>query len=593
MEERRRVAVRSMMEPEALERLNRIGLVKPEKQRAVESLIIQSAQSGRLQQRIDEGTLVELLEHVEKQSGGAGNIKFARRAFDDDDDSDIDLDNLDGPRRIAGNSRRSPSRRNRGGGVVTYYHEISEEWNSYRPVKPAQRLVASKKFAPSQRMQGGTANIQQVYDPEHLIVGASHSKTAKKLVDSDPVLHEIVVDAIRYAATQFHAPRGHTAQLKKEAGGNDDAGLAGYLDFSRLVCSYLHTLANESDPVHRELLNSSTVVVGNMGFCGNIPYKLKMGLPEHYVDPYRHLTNVVPYICTAFHPRDSVDEPHSAVNNDSTVGTLQKTGRSKSAQLQAVVEGKCRQASQTKVLALRECALRSLPEDACNMEDLRTLDLAFNRLTTLPKEVDWHASLLKLNLSSNQLKEVPSSLVFLIKLQSLQLQDNKIEKVGGYAFPGSLVELNLSNNKLSHIGEEVFETLNALTDVDVSGNQLQTIPTKVLFRVASKTLTTVEAEHNKIIEIQWPDNGGDVQLDRLTHMDLSYNRLSTVPSELFTNTALVDLWLQGNNPDRLNKYTIKEIPGFSDYVDRRKRKIDKRIDSKAGSKLNLAMCGLE
>ncbi|KAF4684794.1 hypothetical protein FOZ60_007300 [Perkinsus olseni] len=95
MEERRRVAVRSMMEPEALERLNRIGLVKPEKQRAVESLIIQSAQSGRLQQRIDEGTLVELLEHVEKQSGGAGNIKFARRAFDDDDDSDIDLDNLE------------------------------------------------------------------------------------------------------------------------------------------------------------------------------------------------------------------------------------------------------------------------------------------------------------------------------------------------------------------------------------------------------------------------------------------------------------------------------------------------------------------
>ncbi|KAF4741657.1 hypothetical protein FOZ63_010472, partial [Perkinsus olseni] len=77
------------------------------------------------------------------------------------------------------------------------------------------------------------------------------------------------------------------------------------------------------------------------------------------------------------------------------------------------------------------------------------------------------------------------------------------------------------------------------------------------------------------------------------HMDLSYNRLSTVPSELFTNTALVDLWLQGNNPDRLNKYTIKDIPGFGDYVDRRKRKIDKRIDSKAGSKLNLAMCGLE
>ncbi|EER19107.1 leucine-rich repeat protein 1, putative [Perkinsus marinus ATCC 50983] len=289
--------------------------------------------------------------------------------------------------------------------------------------------------------------------------------------------------------------------------------------------------------------------------------------------------------------RNSGDEPHTDAVNDASAS--QRGGRTKSGQIQAVVEAKCRQASQTKVLALRECALRSLPEDATEMEDLRTLDLAFNRLTSLPKEVAWHASLLKLNLSSNQLREVPSSLVFLLKLQSLQLQDNKIEKVGGYAFPGSLVELNLSNNKLNHIGEEVFETLNALADVDLSGNQLQTIPTKVLFRVASKTLTTVKAEHNKITDIQWPDDGADVQLDRLREMDLSYNRLSTVPSELFTNTALVDLWLQGNNPDRLNKYTIKEIPGFDDYVQRRKGKIDKRMNSKGGSKLNLAMCGLE
>ncbi|KAF4671943.1 hypothetical protein FOL47_001097 [Perkinsus chesapeaki] len=213
-----------------------------------------------------------------------------------------------GPRRIAGTSRRSPTRRNKGTGMVTYYHEVSEEWNSYRPTaKPVQRQArggASRKFQPSTRIQGGTANIHQVYDPEHLIVGASHSKTAQRLVDADPVLHEIVVDAIRYAATQFHAPRGQVAQLRTEVGGNDDAGLAGYLDFSRLVCSYLHTLANESDPSHRELLNSSTVVVGNMGFCGNIPcfrYKLKMGLPEHYVNPYSHLTNVIPFIwCNVF-----------------------------------------------------------------------------------------------------------------------------------------------------------------------------------------------------------------------------------------------------------------------------------------------------
>lgn len=48
-----------------------------------------------------------------------------------------------------------------------------------------------------------------------------------------------------------------------------------------------------------------------------------------------------------------------------------------------------------------------------------------------------------------------------------------------------------------------------------------------------------------------------------------------------------------DDDDDGRRYTIKEIPGFDDYVQRRKGKIDKRMNSKGGSKLNLAMCGLE
>ncbi len=98
--EQRRTIVRSVLEPEALERLNRIGLVKPDKQMRLEELILANVQRGGLKQKIDEGTFVNLLQQIERgeargttgKSGAGGSIQFKRRGFDD---SDIDLDNLE------------------------------------------------------------------------------------------------------------------------------------------------------------------------------------------------------------------------------------------------------------------------------------------------------------------------------------------------------------------------------------------------------------------------------------------------------------------------------------------------------------------
>lgn len=134
-----------------------------------------------------------------------------------------------GPRRIAGNSRRSPSKRNRGAGVISY-HTSSTSYLHYPlrlslVIMKSQRngthsvllnvgsfltsqnccLISSSAYCRIQEVRSltarprrsslcnfcdfnysvsGTAGIQEVYDPEHLIVGASHSKTAKKLIDS-------------------------------------------------------------------------------------------------------------------------------------------------------------------------------------------------------------------------------------------------------------------------------------------------------------------------------------------------------------------------------------------------------------------------
>lgn len=104
-DEQRRAIVRNVLEPEALERLNRIGLVKPEKQTRLEELIFANVQRGAIKQKIDEGTFVNLLHQIEAAAASAvetdcisgvvsrSGIQFKRTAFEDD--SDIDLDDLE------------------------------------------------------------------------------------------------------------------------------------------------------------------------------------------------------------------------------------------------------------------------------------------------------------------------------------------------------------------------------------------------------------------------------------------------------------------------------------------------------------------
>ncbi|CAE8606878.1 unnamed protein product, partial [Polarella glacialis] len=92
-EEQKRVMVRQILEPEALERLNRVGLVKPEKRQQVEMALLNIAQSGQLTEKISDASLVQLIEKVSGMSASASTVTIQRKRRDDSDD-DIDLDNL-------------------------------------------------------------------------------------------------------------------------------------------------------------------------------------------------------------------------------------------------------------------------------------------------------------------------------------------------------------------------------------------------------------------------------------------------------------------------------------------------------------------
>ena len=79
--------------PDALARLRRIKLVKPDKAKSVENAIASMAMQGRLPGPINEGKLVEMLE---RGAGAAGAVSIQRKkyAFDSDDDDDDDDDLL-------------------------------------------------------------------------------------------------------------------------------------------------------------------------------------------------------------------------------------------------------------------------------------------------------------------------------------------------------------------------------------------------------------------------------------------------------------------------------------------------------------------
>ncbi|KAK9811763.1 hypothetical protein WJX72_009653 [[Myrmecia] bisecta] len=87
-EEQRQTMLISILQPQARERLARIALVKPEKARGVENILLQMAQRGQIVEKVSEERLISLLEQINEQQATKTKVTIQRRrpTFDDDDD---------------------------------------------------------------------------------------------------------------------------------------------------------------------------------------------------------------------------------------------------------------------------------------------------------------------------------------------------------------------------------------------------------------------------------------------------------------------------------------------------------------------------
>ncbi|KAI8364818.1 PDCD5-related protein [Choanephora cucurbitarum] len=92
MEEMRRNMLYQILDNSARERLGRIQMVKADKARAVEDLLIRMAQSNQLRAKVTEKQLIDLLGQISQQDSSSNQtrIVYNRRQYDDSDD-DYDL----------------------------------------------------------------------------------------------------------------------------------------------------------------------------------------------------------------------------------------------------------------------------------------------------------------------------------------------------------------------------------------------------------------------------------------------------------------------------------------------------------------------
>jgi len=86
-DERRQMMLSQILTSQARERIARIALVKPEKARGVEDVILRAAQMGQIVEKVSEERLISLLEQINTQTTKQTKVTIQRRrsVLDDDD----------------------------------------------------------------------------------------------------------------------------------------------------------------------------------------------------------------------------------------------------------------------------------------------------------------------------------------------------------------------------------------------------------------------------------------------------------------------------------------------------------------------------
>jgi Leucine-rich repeat (LRR) protein len=253
-----------------------------------------------------------------------------------------------------------------------------------------------------------------------------------------------------------------------------------------------------------------------------------------------------------------------------------------------VLLDKIGKAAKTRVLIFRECGLKSIPDGALKepMAMLRTVDLEVNSLSVLPSNIMMWAELQSLQASDNLLESLPDAITRLPKLQKLGLSRNRLRALPEGLGDLSLKELKCDGNMLTALPDVFGGNIAAtLSELEVQSNQLESLPTSFC---NLRSLTRLLLQQNKLSDLRVLAQSGE-GLSRLQHVNAADNKITSIEPATLRLPALSELWLKGNPTDRL---VLQATEGFNEFADRRKQRLDQKIDQNVVGQVDLSMCGL-
>ncbi|XP_041829756.1 protein flightless-1 homolog [Melanotaenia boesemani] len=210
-----------------------------------------------------------------------------------------------------------------------------------------------------------------------------------------------------------------------------------------------------------------------------------------------------------------------------------------------------------------------VPDDIFQLDDLSVLDLSYNQLTEIPRDLENSRNMLVLNLSHNSIDSIPNQLfINLTDLLYLDLSDNKLDSLPPQM--RRLIHLQtliLNNNPLMHAQlrqlpamvalqtlhlrntqrtqsnmPTSLEGLTHLSDVDLSCNDLTRVP-ECLYSLGS--LKRLNLSSNQISELSLCID----QWTQLETLNLSRNLLTSLPSAICKLSKLKKLYVNSNKLD--------------------------------------------
>lgn len=168
-------------------------------------------------------------------------------------------------------------------------------------------------------------------------------------------------------------------------------------------------------------------------------------------------------------------------------------------------------------LEISKTPLKELPSEIGDLTNLTRMVICYNNLSSLPPEISKLKKLKFFDVSHNAITELPAGLSELNELQSLNVSSNQLTSLPNINDMLHLVTLNISYNLFSVFPVGICDSkLIHFTDLLANNNLIEEIPPEIQLLSCLKVL------------------------------DLSENKILSLPGELGNCTKLKELNLKGN-----------------------------------------------